>query len=183
MAMTVYDFRVKNIKGEKTALSGYAGKLLLIVNTASKCGFTPQYDGLEKLYRKYRDRGLVILGFPSNQFLEQEPGTNEEISSFCRLNYGVTFPLFSRIDVRGQAADPLFRFLTEAAPFKGFELNKEAGRTIQGVVKKYYPENLEGNEVKWNFTKFLVGRDGNVQARFEPSVTPEELDPILEAAL
>lgn len=181
--MKIYDFKVKNIRGEETALSAYAGKLLLIVNTASKCGFTPQYDGLEKLYRKYRDRGLVILGFPSNQFLEQEPGTDEEISSFCRLNYGVTFPLFSRIDVRGQTADPLFRFLTEAAPFRGYELDKEAGRTIQRVVKQHYPENLEGNGVKWNFTKFLVGRDGSVQARFEPSVTPEELDPILDASL
>ncbi len=181
--MTVYDFKVKNIKGQEVALSDYTGKLLLIVNTASKCGFTPQYDGLEKLYQEYKDKGLVILGFPSNQFLAQEPGSNDDISSFCRLNYGVTFPLFSKIDVRGEMADPLFKYLTEAAPFKGFELNKEMGKKIQEVVKEHYPENLEGNGVKWNFTKFLIGRDGAVQARFEPTVTPEELDSIIKAAL
>lgn len=181
--MKVYDFKVKNIKGNEISLSEYSGKLLLIVNTASKCGFTPQYDGLEKLYQKYKDAGLVILGFPSNQFLAQEPGSNEEISSFCRLNYGVTFPLFSKIDVRGETADPLFKFLTEAAPFKGFEVKKESGRKIQNVVKQHYPENFEGNDVKWNFTKFLIGRDGTVQARFEPTVTPEELDPVLKSAL
>ena len=181
--MTVYDFKPKSIRGQEVALSDYSGKVLLIVNTASKCGFTPQYDGLEKLYQKYKDMGLVILGFPSNQFLEQDPGSDDEISSFCRLNYGVTFPLFSKIDVNGETADPLFKYLTKAAPFKGFELNKDMGRKIQSVVKEHYPENLEGNGVKWNFTKFLIGRDGSVKARFESTVTPEELDPILKAAL
>lgn len=181
--MSVYDFTVKNIRGNEVSLSDYRGKLLLIVNTASKCGFTPQYDGLEALYQKYKDRGLAILGFPSNQFLEQDPGSNEEIAEFCRLNHGVTFPLFSKIDVRGAPADPLFRYLTEQAPFRGFELDKESGKKIQGVVQKYYPENLTGDEVKWNFTKFLVGRDGAVKGRFEPTVTPEELDPVIAAAL
>ena len=181
--MNVYDFKMKDIKGREVSLSEYSGKLLLIVNTASKCGFTPQYEGLEKLYQKYKDQGLVILGFPSNQFLEQDPGSNDEISTFCKVNFGVTFPLFSKIDVRGKNADPLFRFLTEAAPFKGFELNKEGGHVIQNVVKEHYPENLEGNEVKWNFTKFLVGRDGAVLGRYEPTVTPEELDPVVKAAL
>lgn len=181
--MGVYDFKVKDIAGHEISLSEYAGKLLLIVNTASKCGFTPQYDGLEKLYQKFKGQGLVILGFPSNQFLSQDPGSNEEISSFCRLHYGVTFPMFSKIDVRGKNADPLFQYLTEAAPFKGFELNKDSGRMIQGVVKKHYPENLEGNGVKWNFTKFLIGRDGTVMGRYEPTVTPEELDPIIKSSL
>ncbi|MGE4484503.1 MAG: glutathione peroxidase [Oscillospiraceae bacterium] len=181
--MNVYGFNLKNIRGSEVSLSEYAGKLLLIVNTASKCGFTPQYDGLEKLWQKYKDEGLVILGFPSNQFLEQEPGSDDEISSFCRLNYGVTFPLFSKIDVRGESADPLFKYLTGAAPFKGFELDKEMGRKIQSVVKEHYPENLEGDGVKWNFTKFLIGRGGEVIGRFEPTVTPEELDPIIKASL
>jgi Glutathione peroxidase len=181
--MGIYDFKVKNIKGQEIPLSDYAGKLLLIVNTASKCGFTPQYEGLEKLYQKYKDRGFVILGFPSNQFLAQEPGSNDEISSFCRLNYGVTFPLFSKIDVRGEAADPLYQYLTEKAPFKGFEVEKAMGQRIQGVVKEHYPENFTGDGVKWNFTKFLIDRDGKVKARFEPTVTPEELDPILESSL
>jgi glutathione peroxidase len=157
--------------------------LLLIVNTASKCGFTPQYVGLEKLYRKYRDQGLVILGFPSNQFLAQEQGENDEIEAFCKLNYGVTFPLFAKIDVRGENAAPLFKYLSEAAPFKGFELDKDIGRKIQNVVKEHYPENLEGNEVKWNFTKFLIARDGTVKDRYEPTFTPEELDPVIELSL
>lgn len=177
--MNIYDYKVKDIKGNEIALSQYAGKLLLVVNTASKCGFTPQYDGLEKLYQDYKDQDFVILGFPSNQFLAQEPGDNEEISSFCRINYGVTFPLFSKVDVRGENADPLFQFLTQAAPFKGFELDTERGRKMENTVKKYYPENLEGNDIKWNFTKFLIARDGTVKERFEPMVTPEELDSII----
>lgn len=181
--MNFYDFNVKDIRGRDVSLEEYKGKLLLIVNTASKCGFTPQYDGLEKLFQKYKDKGLVILGFPCNQFLAQEPGSEAQISEFCRLNYGVTFPLFAKIDVRGENASPLFQYLTEAAPFQGFELQKESGKKIYEVVKKHHPENLEGNGVKWNFTKFLVGRDGAVNARFEPTVTPEELDPILNAAL
>lgn len=178
--MGVYDFKVKSIKGQEVSLSDYAGKLLLIVNTASKCGFTPQYDGLEKLYQSYKGQGFVVLGFPSNQFLAQEPGSDDEISSFCKLNFGVTFPLFSKIDVRGENANPLFNCLTEEAPFKGYELNKDGGRLIQSVVKEHYPENLEGNGVKWNFTKFLVGRDGTVKGRYEPTVTPEELDSIIK---
>ncbi len=181
--MGVYEYKVKDIKGGEVSLTEYEGKLILIVNTASKCGFTPQYDGLEKLYQQYKNQGFVILGFPSNQFLAQEPGDNEEITSFCKLNYGVTFPLFSKIDVRGENADPLFKFLSEAAPFKGYELDKESGRKIQKVVKEYYPENLDGNEVKWNFSKFLIGRDGAVLDRYEPSVTPEELDPIIKRSL
>jgi glutathione peroxidase len=181
--MSIYDYKVKDIRGREVSLSEYSGKLLLIVNTASKCGFTPQYDGLEKLYQKYKDQGLVILGFPSNQFLAQEPGSDEEISSFCRLNYGVTFPLFSKVDVRGEDADPLFKYLTEAVPFQGFELDKESGRKIQDVVRRHYPENLEGSGIKWNFTKFLIGRDGAVKERYEPTVTPEELDPVIGLSL
>jgi len=181
--MSIYDLKVKNIKGQEVSLSEYKGKLVLIVNTASKCGFTPQYDGLEKLYKDYKEKGLVILGFPSNQFLAQEPGSDDDISSFCKVNFGVTFPLFSKIDVRGETADPLFQYLTEAAPFKGFEMDKEMGKKIYGVVKEHYPENLEGNGVKWNFTKFLIGRDGSIKGRFEPTVTPEELDKVIEAAL
>lgn len=181
--MNTYDFTVKNIGGKDVSLSEYAGKLLLIVNTASKCGFTPQYDGLEKLYKKYKDQGLVILGFPCNQFLEQDPDSNEAISSFCTLNYGVSFPMFAKTEVRGEGASPLFEYLSEAAPFKGFELDKESGKMIKGVVEKYYPENLSGNGIKWNFTKFLIGREGKVMGRFEPTFTPEELDPVIEKSL
>lgn len=181
--MNIYDFKVKTMQGSEVPLSEYAGKIILIVNTASNCGFTPQYDGLEKLYQQYADQGLVILGFPCNQFLAQEPGSDEEISSFCRLHYGVTFPIFSKIDVIGESADPLFTFLSEAAPFKGFELGKESGKKLLGSVKKHYPDNLDGNGIKWNFTKFLIDRDGTVKNRYEPTVTPEELDPIIKASL
>lgn len=181
--MSLYDYKVKNIKGEEVSLSDYKGKLVLIVNTASKCGFTPQYEGLERLYQNYKDRGLVILGFPCNQFLEQDPGSNDEIASFCKLNFGVTFPLFSKIDVNGAKADPLYTWLKEQAPFEGFELDKEMGKKIRGVVEKYYPQNLSGNDIKWNFTKFLIGRDGKSVRRFEPTVTPEELKSVIAAAL
>jgi len=180
--MSIYDFKVKNTQGREVSLSEYTGKPVLIVNTASKCGFTPQYEGLEKLYQKYADQGFVILGFPCNQFLAQEPGSDEEISSFCKLNYGVTFPIFSKIDVKGENADPLFKFLCEAAPFKGFELDKESGKKLQGTVTKHDPENLEGNSIKWNFTKFLIDKDGTVKNRYEPTVTPEELDPVIKAS-
>lgn len=181
--MNVYDFKVKDIRGNEVSLSDYSGKLLLIVNTASKCGFTPQYEGLEKLYKKYEDKGLVILGFPCNQFLQQDPGDNKEIMSFCKMNYGVTFPLFSKIDVNGKNEDPLYTYLKKEAPFKGFELNKDSGKMIQGVIKENYPDNLSGNGIKWNFTKFLIDRKGNVQARFEPTVTPEELDSVIASKL
>lgn len=181
--MSVYDFKVKDIKGNEISLSKYSGKLLLIVNTASKCGFTPQYSGLEKLYSKYKGKGLVILGFPCNQFLQQDPGENSEIMSFCKMNYGVTFPLFAKIEVNGKNEDPLYTYLKKEAPFKGFELNKDSGKMIQGVIKENYPDNLSGDGIKWNFTKFLVDRKGNVKARFEPTVTPEELDSVISSEL
>ncbi|KXB90402.1 glutathione peroxidase [Megasphaera hutchinsoni] len=181
--MSVYDYSVKDILGKEVTLDAYKGKVLLIVNTASKCGFTPQYDGLEALYKKYQDKGLVVLGFPCNQFLEQEPGDATEIQSFCKLNHGVTFPLFAKVDVRGENAIPLYKYLTEAAPFKGYELNKQGGQIIKDVVTEHYPDNVEGNGVKWNFTKFLISRDGKKISRFEPTTTPEELDEIIAATL
>ena len=149
---TVYDFTVDDIKGQPVSLDRYRGKVLLVVNTASKCGFTPQYKGLEALYRKYRDRGLEVLGFPCNQFGSQEPGNEEQIESFCEVNYGVTFPLFAKIDVNGKNAAPLYQYLKEAKP------------------------GLLGSEaIKWNFTKFLVDREGNVVERYAPNVEPANL--------
>lgn len=183
LLMNIYDIVLKDNKGNEVTLKDYEGKLVLIVNTASKCGFTPQYDGLEQLYKKYQDKGFVILGFPSNQFLQQEPGADNEILEFCRTNYGVTFPLFAKSDVRGEDANPLFKYLIKETPFKGFEIEKESGRHIQDVVKRHYPESLEDDEVKWNFTKFLVGRNGKTIRRFEPTTTPEELDSVIEATL
>ena len=157
---TVYDFDATSLDGRPVHLRDYAGKPLLIVNTASKCGFTPQYTGLEDLYERYRERGLVVLGFPCNQFGEQEPGSAAEIGAFCEKNYGVSFPMFSKIEVNGEAAHPLYRWLKDAAP---------------GV--------LGSKRIKWNFTKFLVDRSGAVKARYAPMTKPEQLTKDIEALL
>ena len=151
---TIYDFTVNDIHGKPVNLDRYKGKVLLVVNTASKCGFTPQYKGLEALYRKYRDQGLEVLGFPCNQFGSQEPGSEQEIATFCETNYSVTFPLFAKVDVNGDTTAPLYRYLKHEKP------------------------GLLGTEaIKWNFTKFLVDRGGKVVARYAPNDTPEALEP------
>ncbi|MFT9055703.1 MAG: glutathione peroxidase [Ethanoligenens sp.] len=181
--MSIYDFSAKTLGGKTVALSDYKGKVLLVVNTASKCGFTPQYEGLEALYKANKDKGLEILGFPCNQFLGQEPGNGDEIKSFCKLNYGVTFPLFAKIDVRGPEASPIYDYLKNAAPFQGLDLNVEGARVIEGVLKDKYPELLEGNDIKWNFTKFLINREGEVVGRFEPYIVPADLQVELDKLL
>jgi glutathione peroxidase len=152
---TLYDFEVKTIEGKPVKLDAYKGKTVLVVNTASKCGLTPQYEGLEKLYDTYKDRDFVILGFPANNFMGQEPGTNEEIQQFCKLKYDVEFPMFSKISVKGKDIDPLYTWLTTGAGFDG--------------------------DIEWNFAKFLVGPDGKVVARFHPKKTP--LDPEVVAKI
>ncbi len=157
---SVYEFSGKTITGENKPIADYKGRVLLIVNTASKCGFTPQFKGLESLYEKYKDNGLMVLGFPCNQFLSQDPGSDAEISEFCELNYGVTFPMFAKIDVNGDNAHPLFRHLTAAAP---------------GL--------LGSKAVKWNFTKFLVDRQGNVVSRYAPATKPEDIATDIEKLL
>ncbi|TNJ61212.1 glutathione peroxidase [Paenibacillus hemerocallicola] len=179
--MSVYDFKVKNIRGEEAGLDQYEGKVLLIVNTASKCGLTPQYSDLQKLYEQYKDRGVVVLGFPCNQFGAQEPGTNEEIHTFCQLNYGVTFPLFDKIDVLGPEQHPLYGYLTEQAPFEGFDPENERGKRLASMLER--EGKLESNDIKWNFTKFLVDRGGNVVGRFESPVEPAVIAPAIEALL
>jgi len=160
MENTIYDFTVKNAEGGAYPLAGHKGKVVLIVNVASKCGFTPQYEGLEALHKKYAAKGLVVLGFPCNQFGDQEPGTNAEIQHFCRLNYGVTFPVLGKLEVNGPGADPLYVHLKKTAP---------------GV--------LGSEAIKWNFTKFLVDRSGRVTARYAPQTKPEALAPDIEKAL
>ena len=157
---TVYDFEAQSINGKPVALKQFKGKVLLIVNTASACGFTPQFGGLEKLHESYADQGLVVLGFPSNQFGAQDPGSNDEIASFCQLNYGVSFPMMAKIDVNGAQAAPLYQWLSQEAP---------------GL--------LGSKAIKWNFTKFLVGRDGRVIRRYAPMDTPAKLSADIEAAL
>ncbi len=158
--MSVYEFSAKTLEGKDVSLADYRGQVLLIVNTASKCGLTPQYEGLEALYKASKDRGLTILGFPCNQFGSQEPGTAEEIGSFCSLTYDVTFPMMAKIDVNGPSAHPLYAYL------------KKQQKGVLGT---------EG--IKWNFTKFLIDRDGNVVERFAPTTKPEELQAAVEALL
>ena len=157
---SLYDFSAESITGQRADLATQRGKVLLIVNTASACGFTPQFEGLEKLWADYRDRGLVVVGFPSNQFGAQDPGSNDEIASFCSLNYGVNFPMMAKVDVNGPKAHPLWKWLTAEAP---------------GL--------LGSKAVKWNFTKFLVGRDGKVIRRYAPTDSPQSLRKDIEAAL
>lgn len=156
----IYNIEVTTIKGEQKPLSDFQGKVLLIVNTASKCGFTPQFKGLEKLYEDYKDKGLEILGFPCNQFLSQDPGSDAQISEFCELNYGVTFPMFSKVEVNGDNTHPLFAHLKKEA--KGL---------------------LGSEKIKWNFTKFLVDAQGNVKGRYAPKTEPKEIIKDIEAEL
>lgn len=155
--MAVYDFNVKDRRGAEKSLADYQGSVLLIVNTASKCGLTPQYAGLQKLYDTYHEQGLEILAFPCDQFGHQEPGTDDEIQQFCQLNFGVTFPVFSKIEVNGAGAHPLYQYLVEQKP------------------------GANGCDIEWNFAKFLIDRDGNVIERFDPGVTPEQVAPHIEA--
>lgn len=169
--MTVHNFSVKAADGSAKSLSDLAGKVALIVNVASKCGFTPQYQGLEALHQQNRDRGLEVLGFPCNQFGAQEPGTDAEIQEFCSLNYGVTFPVYGKIDVNGPDADPLYVYLRKEAPG---DFGPEQG-PMYDHIKAMRPEAIGSDEVKWNFTKFLVGRDGSVIRRYESTATPEQI--------
>ena len=155
----IYQFEAELLDGKNKSFADYQGKVLLIVNTASKCGFTPQFAGLEKLYEKYKDQGFEVLGFPCNQFGGQDPGSNEQIGAFCQKNYGVSFPMFAKVDVKGPEAHILFRYLTNNS---------------KGIL---------GNGIKWNFTKFLICKDGKVLNRFAPTTKPEELESEIEAAL
>ena len=179
---TVYDFTVKDRKGEAVSLSDYKGKVLLIVNTATGCGFTPHYEPLEAMYRDLRDKGFEILDFPCNQFANQAPGSEDEIHSFCTMKFGTDFPQFAKIDVNGDNADPLFAFLAAEKPFEGFgkgiknaALNKFADMNNKKFGDKAY--------IKWNFTKFLIGRDGTVLARFEPTADMAEVRKTVEQLL
>lgn len=177
--MNIYDFTVKNNKGESISLSQYKGKVLLIVNTATKCGLTPQYEALEALYKKLNSKGFEVLDFPCNQFLKQAPGTDEEIANFCALNYDTTFPLFAKIDVNGKNADPLFVWLKEQAPE---DKGDEESKSFEGKVKILKPF-AKPEDIKWNFGKFLIDKEGNVVARYSPAYIPEKLESEIEELL
>ena len=172
---TIYQFSAESNSGDTVNFSDYKGKVLLIVNTASKCGFTPQYDGLEALYQKYKSEGFTVIGFPCDQFGHQEPGSNEEIEEFCRLNHGVTFPLMAKSDVNGENANEIFKWLYAEKPFAGWG-ESETGKFMDGMLSRNDPGYASNPDIKWNFTKFLIDRKGKVVARFEPVVTPEEID-------
>ncbi len=159
MKPNFYDFEAKNLQGKDIKMDAYKGKTVLVVNTASKCGLTPQYEGLEKLYKKYQKKGLVVLGFPCNQFANQEPGDEKSISEGCLINYGVSFPMFSKVDVNGEQAHPLYKYLKSE---------------LKGTLN---------SNIKWNFTKFLIGPDGKPLKRFAPYVKPEKIDKYLEKSL
>lgn len=168
-AQTVYDFKVTNDEGKEVSLSDYKGKVMLIVNTATRCGFTPQYKEFEELYQKYSQCGLEILDFPCNQFGQQAPGSIEEIHNFCTANFNIHFPQFDKIDVNGDNAHPLFTYLKSKQAFGGFDLNERLGKLLDDMMRKNDPEFDKNPDIKWNFTKFLIDRQGNVIKRFEPT--------------
>lgn len=174
---SVYDFTVKGLNNEDVSLKDYSGKVLLIVNTATKCRFTPQYKELQALYEKYQARGFEVLDFPCNQFGEQAPGTNEEIHDFCTGTYNTTFAQFAKIDVNGENEAPIFKFLKEKQGFRGFETeNNETGKMMDQMMSRRDPGYKDKSDIKWNFTKFLVNKKGEVIARFEPSDSMMKLE-------
>lgn len=177
--MNIYDFNVVNNKGEEVSLSDYRGKVLLVVNTATKCGLTPQYEGLEALYQMYKDDGLEILDFPCNQFMGQAPEDDEGIEEFCTLNYNTTFPRFAKIEVNGSKADPLYKWLKENRPE---DEEDKAGKAFAKKVKLLKPFAKKG-DIQWNFGKFLIDRDGEIIARYSPGTSVETLVPALQKAL
>ena len=177
----IYEFKTLSNQGKEVDFAQFEGKVLMVVNTASKCGFTPQYDGLEALYQKYKDQGLVIIGFPCDQFAGQEPGSDGEIAEFCRLNHGVTFPLMAKCEVNGPNAEPVFEYLKEnasAEEYKGFKAK------VSSTLFKFISKSVaKKDDIKWNFTKFLVNRDGSVIKRFAPTTTPEDIEKDIQAML
>lgn len=181
--MGIYQFSVNRVNGKSVELSQYKGKVILIVNTASKCAFTPQFDDLQKLYNNHKGEKFEILGLPCNQFGEQEPGSSQEAASFCHLNYGVTFPVFAKVEVNGADAHPLFKYLKENSSFRGFDDNNFNEKLLKMMIFDKNPEWLSGNEIKWNFTKFLIDQEGNVVKRYEPTDEISDISKDIEQLL
>lgn len=177
----IYDFKALTSKGKELDFAQFEGKVLLIVNTASKCGFTPQFAGLEALNQKYKDKGLVVIGFPCNQFKEQDPGTDSQIEEFCQINYGVSFQIMKKIDVNGKDEHPLFTFLKEQAPRE--ELKGLKAKAAAAIFSKMSKSVEKDSDIKWNFTKFLVSRDGTRIERFAPTTEPKDIEKAIEAML
>lgn len=177
--MSLYQLNVKDVKKNDVSLKDYEGKVLLVVNTATGCGFTPQYEGLETLYKQYKDQGLEILDFPCNQFMNQAPGSDAELAEFCQLKFGTSFKTFAKVNVNGEDADPLFKYLRKEAPAEYEDEKANAFKKVLNDLK----QSFTGDSIKWNFTKFLIGRDGKVIARFAPTFKPEALVPFILEAL
>ena len=167
--MNIYDFNVRNAEGVEVSLKDYAGKVILVINSATECGFTPQYDSLQDLFEKYSDEGFVVLDFPCNQFGNQAPGSDEEIVSFCDSTYGITFPIFSKIEVNGSNENPLYTYLKSQKGFAGFDPEHPLTPMLESSLERTNPDYKENSNIKWNFTKFLIDRQGNVVERFEPT--------------
>lgn len=177
----IYDFKAFTSRGKELDFSEFKGKVLLIVNTASKCGFTPQFAGLEELNQKYKDKGLVIIGFPCNQFKEQDPGNDSQIEEFCQLNYGVTFQIMRKTDVNGAAAEPIFEYLKAQAPAEEYNgLKAKAAKTLFKAISKSVEKD---SDIKWNFTKFLISKDGDTIKRYAPTTEPKDFEKDIEAML
>ena len=181
--MSIYNFKATTIDGDEVSLDAYKGKVVVIVNTASKCGFTPQYEDLQKIYDQYSAKGFEILGFPCNQFGGQEPENNSGVKNFCEINYGVDFPLFEKTEVRGKDASDLFKYLTENTTFKGFDMNLPSSKMLYSLLLEKFPEYLIDNSIKWNFTKFLIDKEGNIVKRFESTTEPLEMVEDIETLL
>ena len=171
-----FEFKAEDTRCEVHSMEEYRGKVVLVVNTATQCGFTPQYDDLQNLYEKYQEEGLEILDFPCNQFGNQAPGTNEEIVSFCDANFGVTFPHYAKIDVNGEKAHPLYRFLKQQKGFVGFDQENPLTPMLESMLERTHPDYQSTSDIKWNFTKFLIDREGNVVERFEPTTDMYEVE-------
>ncbi len=177
----IYDFKALTSRGQELDFAQFEGKVLLIVNTASKCGFTPQFKGLEDLNKKYKDQGLVIIGFPCNQFKEQDPGSDSQIEEFCQLNYGVTFQIMKKIDVNGEAADPIFNYLKTQAPKEDYKgLKAKAAKVLFSKISDSVEKE---SDIQWNFTKFLISKDGTTIKRYAPTTEPNEFEKDIEAML
>ncbi|MBQ7503585.1 glutathione peroxidase [bacterium] len=174
--MNIYSFKVLDKKGREVSLDEYKGKVLLIINTATACGFTPQYEALEAMYKRLKDRGFEILDFPCNQFGAQAPGSDEEIASFCTLKFGTEFPQFKKLEVNGPGQSPLFAYLKEQKGFKGFDGDKKMAGLLSDMLYKADPDYAAKSDIKWNFTKFLVDRRGQVAERFEPTHDLEDIE-------
>jgi glutathione peroxidase len=174
--MSIYNFSAIAMNGQEISFEEFKNKVVLIVNTASQCGFTTQYESLQLLYDRYKEKEFTILGFPCNQFAEQEPEDNETVHSFCKLNYGVSFPLFRKVNVRDNGAHPLFEYLVSAQPFNGFDDSHPVTKGLLNFLEKRHPEYLKGDSIKWNFTKFLVNHQGKVMKRYESTTDPLDID-------